>query len=201
MISSLRITVSLLFFLILASCIAIKSDKYFDYQLINLESKSKVKTKIFINYNYFNNYPNYNYNYAKKPLADQIVEAIIYADCCEIVNDKSSADIYIDLTISQNLRYPKFTKFMMETSASVLNIIPHWFDLNNQLIAKVFKIKEKNIVAKDYVFEDHSTFIFWLPLIIPAIFMKSHIQVDQEVAKNVILDFIVNLRADGYVVK
>lgn len=201
MISSSRITVILLFSLLTSSCIAIKSDKYFDYQLINLESKSKVKTKIFVNYNYFNNYPNYNYNYANKPLADQIVEAIIYADCCEIVNDKSKADIYIDLTISQNLKYPKFTKFMFETSASVLNVIPNWFDVNNQLIAKVFKIKEKNIIAKDYVFEDHSTYIYWLPLIIPAIFMKSHNQINQEVVKSVIFKFIINLRNDGYIVK
>ena len=198
----LRITISLVMSLSLISCIAIKSDKYFDYKSVNISSKSETKTKIVVNYNYFTNYPGFKYDNNKKPLSDQIIESIIIADCCEIITDQKKAELIIDLNINQNIENPQFSRFMLEFNARMLFIIPYWIKASHQLRAKVRgDEKDKDNVVKDYLVEDYSTHIFWLPLFVPAIFMQGSEKVEFDVVKSVILDFITKLREDGYVAK
>lgn len=198
----LRIATSLILFLSLISCISVRSDKYFDYKSFNLSSKSKIKTKIMVNYNYSNNYPGFKKDNNNKPLSDQIIESIIIADCCEIVTDQKKAEVIIDLNIHENVKNPQFSKFMLEFNSGLLFAIPYWFNIDHQLTAKVRRVeKDKDNIVKDYHAQDYSTHIFWLPLFVPAIFMYGNEKVELDVVKSVVLDFIVKLREDGYVAK
>ena len=180
----------------LPSCISVRSDKYSEIKLEELKVSSSKKSKIFIDWGF----RSINSSSPPQIVVDKVVsdqkkffsEAIKESECCEIVNEKEEANIFIrgafhNDTSSVGLVFAAITGFSIGT-------IPSWINIKMRISAKV----ENDKTSKEYSLDDSMLFAQWLPFIVVPIFSGNQMKVETEVNKNLYKTLITQMKKDGF---
>ena len=116
----------------------------------------------------------------------------IESNCCEIVNEKEEANIFINGAFHNDSSNASLV-FAMITGFSMY-IIPSWGNSKMRVSAKV----ENGKISKEYDLNDSMLFAQWLPFIVVPIFAGNQIKVEGEVNKNLYKTLLAQIKKDGF---
>ena len=180
----------------IASCISVRSNKYSAIKPEELKVSSTKKSKIFIDWGFHSSFfSQTKQNVIDKLKSDQkriLSDVIKDSDCCEIVNEKDEANIFINGAF-HNETSDTGMVFAMITGFSLCTI-PSWMNIKMRISAKV----QNGKISKDYNLDDSILFAQWLPFIVVPIFAGNQTTVEAEVNKNLYKTLISQMKKDGF---
>ena len=180
----------------IASCISVRSNKYSAIKPEELKVSSTKKSKIFIDWGFHSSFfSQTKQNVIDKLKSDQkriLSDVIKDSDCCEIVDEKDEANIFINgafhnETSNTGMVFAMITGFSLYT-------IPSWMNVKMRISAKV----QNGKISKDYNLDDSILFAQWLPFIVVPIFAGNQTTVEAEVNKNLYKTLISQMKKDGF---
>lgn len=180
----------------IASCISVRSNKYSAIKPEELKVSSTKKSKIFIDWGFHSSFfSQTKQNVIDKLKSDQkriLSDVIKDSDCCEIVNEKDEANIFINGAF-HNETSDTGMVFAMITGFS-LYTIPSWMNVKMRISAKA----QNGKISKEYNLDDSMLFAQWLPFIVVPIFAGNQTTVEAEVNKNLYKTLISQMKKDGF---
>lgn len=179
----------------LASCVAVRSEKYAVVKPEDLKVSSTKKSKIFIDWGFRNiNSNNLPQNVVDKIVSDQkkfFFEAIKESECCEIVSEKDEANIFIEGKFhNESSPVGIYACFV---SGLTFTAIPCWANSKMRITAAANKGK----IMKDYDIKDSLFIAFWAPLIVATPF-SNPMTVEAEVNKNLYKTLLTQMKKDEF---
>ncbi len=179
-----------------SSCMAVRSDKYLAVTPEELKVTSSKKSKIFIDWgfdsSFFGQTGQSTINKLKSDQKRILNDVIVESNCCEIVNEKEEANIFINGAFHNDSSNASLV-FAMITGFSMY-IIPSWGNSKMRVSAKV----ENGKISKEYDLNDSMLFAQWLPFIVVPIFAGNQIKVEGEVNKNLYKTLLAQIKKDGF---
>ncbi len=179
----------------LASCVGIRSDKYSAIKTEELKVTSAKKSKIFISWSFHTTMiDNPQQNIIDKAKSDQkkiFTDVIKESGCCDIVNEKEEADIFVEGTFyNESSKLGIYACFI---SGLTFTAIPCWSNSKMRVTATV----SKGRMTKNYDTKDSILGVIWAPLIVATPFANMT-TAELEVNKNLYKTLVTQIKKDGF---